>query len=320
MKNSHPYLEKFSREIEIEKIKSLKNSLEQQLTLEKFFIFRKSLELVKGITSSKQILNGPVVTLGDKKELSQEQKKDLIDSLKAFIPWKKGPFCIFGELIDAEWRSDLKWERIRPHISGLKQKIVADIGCHNGYFMYRMAAENPELVIGFEPYPKHLFNFQLLQQLSPCSNLAFELLGVEHIDLYPQFFDTVFCLGILYHHTDPVGLLRKIYQSLKPQGELIIDCQGIPGEDDIALFPAGRYAQARGIWFLPSLKCLNNWLVRTRFRKIECFYKSPLSTEEQRTTPWAPIDSLEDFLDPHDKTKTKEGYPAPWRFYVKAVR
>ena len=42
------------------------------------------------------------------------------------------------------------------------------------------------------------------------------------------------------------------------------------------------------------------------------------TSEEQRKTPWSFDQSLEDFLDENDKTKTVEGYPAPKRVYVKA--
>jgi tRNA (mo5U34)-methyltransferase len=35
--------------------------------------------------------------------------------------------------------------------------------------------------------------------------------------------------------------------------------------------------------------------------------------EEQRKTPWIQTESLEDFLDPEDPSKTVEGYPAPVR-------
>ena len=43
-----------------------------------------------------------------------------------------------------------------------------------------------------------------------------------------------------------------------------------------------------------------------------------ITSEEQRKTEWSFDQSLEDFLDENDKTKTVEGYPAPKRVYVKA--
>jgi tRNA (mo5U34)-methyltransferase len=53
---------------------------------------------------------------------------------------------------------------------------------------------------------------------------------------------------------------------------------------------------------------------------MECFFSEKLSTDEQRSTAWANIPSLQEALDPNDPQKTIEGYPAPCRFYVRAVR
>lgn len=264
--------------------------------------------------------SGDVVTIGAKEDLHEAQQVQLMTSLRAFCPWKKGPFSLFGVDIDAEWRSDWKWQRVCPEVSSLKGKRVADIGCHNGYFMFRMAEQDPACVIGFEPFARHYWNFQLIQQWVQQEMLHFELLGVEQVDLFPKFFDTIFCLGILYHHTDPVGLLRKLRLALAPKGEIIIDCQGIPGELPVALTPKRRYAQAKGIWFLPTQSCLTHWLERAGFADIRCFFAEPLSTDEQRRTEWADIESLREFLDPDDPTKTIEGYPAPWRYYIAAKK
>jgi tRNA (mo5U34)-methyltransferase len=257
------------------------------------------------------------VMIGQAQELNAEQHQRLQTTLLQIRPWKKGPFAIFGHYIDAEWRSDWKWQRLQPHLH-LKDKIIADIGCHNGYYMDRMLADEPAAVIGFEPVAKHYKTFQFLQGMHPTPTLSFEPLGVEHIHLYEKIFDCIFCLGILYHHTDPITILRQMHRALAKEGELIVDCQGIPGEAPIALMPAKRYAGARAIWFLPTLKCLKTWLQRTNFKDIEVIYSQPLSTQEQRTTEWAPIKSLADYLDPADPQRTIEGYPAPWRMYVKA--
>lgn len=260
----------------------------------------------------------PVVTIGQANTLPPEQQQCLYQALRAFCPWKKGPFNFFGIAIDAEWRSDWKWQRLVPHIQPLQGRKIADIGCHNGYFMLRMIPHQPEWVMGFEPYGKLYWNFQLIQNLIHCDRLYFELLGIEHIHFYPNCFDTIFCLGILYHHPDPIGLLHKLRLALAPKGELVIDCQGIPGPDPVALTPRQRYANARGIWFLPTQSCLENWLHRAGFVDIECFFAEPLTIAEQRRTEWADIDSLKEFLNPDDPSRTIEGYPAPWRYYLTA--
>jgi len=277
-----------------------------------------AVQSVCDLVPSRYDFSGSAVTIGTAADLTAPQSQRWAQALKTFCPWKKGPFDLFGTAIDAEWRSDWKWDRILPHIQPLAQRKIADIGCHNGYFMFRMAHHEPALVIGFEPVARHFWNFQLLQNLVRHPALHFELLGVEHMHLYPQFFDTIFCLGILYHHTDPIGLLRKLYAALAPGGEIIVDCQGIPGAEPLALTPRKRYAQARGIWFLPTQSCLENWMARSGFSEIHCFFAEPLSPQEQRRTAWADIPSLQDFLDPHDPSLTIEGYPAPWRYYIRA--
>lgn len=310
------YLEKYNDDLESETILAIRQERQTQLFEAKTKRYYQAVQAVRDIESNKFDFSGSVIKVGEADELSFEQQQRFNHSLKAFCPWKKGPFELFGTLIDAEWRSDWKWERILPQIQSLTDRKVADIGCHNGYFMFRMAHQKPACVIGFEPYAKHLWNFQLVQNIVRQEMLHFELLGVEHIDLYPDFFDTIFCLGILYHHTDPVGLLRKLHKSLKKTGEIIIDCQGIPGDLPVALTPEKRYAQARGIWFLPTQSCLKNWINRAGFNNVNCFFAEPLSTEEQRRTTWADIDSLSEFLDQTNSSLTIEGYPAPWRYYV----
>lgn len=320
MYNANDYLQAYDTDINLDAIQQQRQYMYPRLFDAKLKPYREAVEAIEDIATKWFDLSGSVVKIGRLGELSPDQQQRFEATLKTFCPWKKGPFELFGTFIDSEWRSHLKWERITPHIQPLKQRKVADIGCHNGYFMFRMAHQQPDCVIGFEPYAKHFWNFQLMQNLVGQDNLHFELLGVEHIDYYPQFFDTIFCLGILYHHTDPIGLLRKMRQALAPKGEIIIDCQGIPGEKAIALTPRQRYANAKGIWFLPTQSCLETWIIRAGFTKVRCIFAEPLSVEEQRRTPWANINSLQEFLNPQNPQETIEGYPAPWRYYAIAQR
>ncbi|MEM7262162.1 MAG: tRNA 5-methoxyuridine(34)/uridine 5-oxyacetic acid(34) synthase CmoB, partial [Planctomycetota bacterium] len=229
---------------------------------------RAAIEACPAIETDHCVIDQPVIEIGRSEE--GEPHRAAIDRvLDAFRPWKKGPFRFFGTTIDAEWRSDLKWARIEAAMTPLAGRTVADIGCHNGYFMYRMAAHNPAQVIGFEPVAAHALLFEFLQRYARVPQLAFEMLGVEHLTLFPDCFDTVFCLGILYHHRNPLGLLEGLHRSLRPGGEVIIDCQGVAGDEPHAYFPPGRYARARGVWFLPTRAALENWLVRSRFVDLE---------------------------------------------------
>lgn len=263
----------------------------------------------------------PIVEIGRSEDLSGEQHARLLAVLESFRPWKKGPFNIFGNVIDSEWRCDMKWERLAANLPRLKGARIADIGCNNAYYMFRMAAYEPAEVVGIEPVLRHAQYFEMLQTYLKQTNLRMDVSGVETIDeKFPKYFDVVFCLGILYHYTDPIGVLRKIFKSMQTAGTLIIDCMGIPGDEPVALTPRKRYTGCGGMWSLPTQSCLENWISRAGFRNIETFYAGKLTTEEQRPTSWADNASLENGLDPNDSSKTIEGYPAPMRFYVRAQR
>ncbi len=314
---SQDYLKKFAQDIEYDAIQQIRKERQSWLERPSNLAFKEALHLIPAFQSDHIILD-KTVRIGKLAELSPQQSDQLQNILKIFAPWRKGPFEIFGTLIDSEWKSDLKWGRVFPILDSLEGKKVADIGCNNGYYLFRMAAQGPELVMGLDPTARYWYTFQFLQRFAQIDHLHFELLGIEHIDSFPSFFDTVFCMGILYHHPDPIGMLRKIWKALKPQGQLIVETLGIPGEDSIALFPEKRYAKVPGTWFVPTQSCLIHWLQRAGFREVTPFFSQKLTIAEQRRTKWAPYQSLEDFLDPDDDSLTIEGYPAPWRFYVHA--
>jgi tRNA (mo5U34)-methyltransferase len=243
-----------------------------------------------------------------------------MEVMERLMPWRKGPFRVFDIDIDAEWRSEKKWGRIVPELPDLEGKIIADIGSNNGYYMFRMIPHKPEFVLGLEPYIHHYFTFNTLNSFAGYDNLRTELLGIEHLNLFPICFDIIFCLGILYHRQSPIDALRDIHSSLKPGGTLIIESQAIAGESSTALFPEKTYAKVPGTWFVPTASCLKNWLSRCGFTDISLFCTHPMNNLEQRRTKWMNFESYEDFIDSTDPSKTVEGYPAPWRVYFKARR
>jgi tRNA (mo5U34)-methyltransferase len=280
--------------------------------------FRLPYESVQHIRAGQCDFSGDVVKIGSPDELPGRDGEKVYKAMRDFMPWRKGPFEVFGIEIDAEWRSERKWSRVLPELPDLQGKIVADIGCNNGYYMFRMAHHEPRLVIGFEPYLQHYFTFKALNGFAGCENLFCELLGVEHIGLFKKSFDLIFLMGILYHRSSPVDLLRQIRTAMQPGGVLIVESQGIPGKEPWALFPEQRYAKVPGTYFVPTGSCLANWLSRAGFREVKIFFSHPMSSLEQRRTAWMVFESYEDFIDKADPSLTVEGYPAPVRIFAKA--
>ncbi len=259
---------------------------------------------------------GDWFSIGNRADLSDEEYEIIVQTAKKLIPWRKGPFKIFDLEIDSEWQSNIKYNLIRPYFN-LKDKVVADIGCNNGYYMFRMLEDKPKRLIGFDPSPLTLHQFEFINHFVK-SDIVYEMLGVEHLEFYNHKFDFIFMLGVLYHRPDPVGTLKSLARGLNSKGEILIDTFMIDGDDEICLTPNKRYSKIPNIYFIPTIPALKNWLERAGFENIEVLATTITTSEEQRKTPWSFDESLEDFLDPNDSSKTVEGYPAPKRVYVKA--
>ncbi|RXJ76140.1 tRNA 5-methoxyuridine(34)/uridine 5-oxyacetic acid(34) synthase CmoB [Arcobacter sp. F155] len=259
---------------------------------------------------------GDWFTIGKREDLTDSEFALIEETAQKLIPWRKGPFNLFGLEIDSEWQSNIKYNLIRPHFN-LKDKVVADIGCNNGYYMFRMLEDKPKRLIGFDPSALTLHQFEFVNHFVK-SDIIYEMLGVEHLEYYNHKFDFIFMLGVLYHRPDPVGTLKSLARGLNSKGEILIDTFMIDGEDEICLTPDKRYSKIPNIYFIPTIPALRNWLSRAGFEDIEVIATTTTTSEEQRKTKWSFDQSLEDFLDPEDPTKTVEGYPAPKRVYMKA--
>jgi len=250
--------------------------------------------------------------------LSEEEAIQIKESALLMKPWRKGPFRINDLFIDSEWQSQIKYNLLEPHFN-LQDKIVGDIGCNNGYYLFRMLSQKPKKLIGFDPSAIYYSQFMFLDHFIK-SDIVYELLGVEHVEYYEHKFDTLFCLGVLYHRSDPVAMLKSLFKGLNKGGELILDTFMIDGEGEMCLTPRDRYSKIPNIYFVPTVSALKNWCLRAGFESVEVLEIMKTDLNEQRKTEWIDTQSLEDFLDPNDPEKTVEGYPAPKRVYIKAVK
>lgn len=250
--------------------------------------------------------------------VNDSEKETIKQCALALKPWRKGPFEVFGTFIDTEWQSFIKYNLLEPYFN-LEGKVVGDIGCNNGYYLFRMLSQQPKKLVGFDPSALYKTQFDFINHFMK-SDIVYEMLGVEHLPAYEHKFDMLFCLGVLYHRSDPVQTLKALYQGLNPNGELILDTFMIDGEFPVALCPATSYSKIPNVYFVPTIPALTNWLERAKFRDIELLEIKKTDTNEQRKTDWIYGESLEHFLDPTNPELTIEGFPAPKRVYIKAKR
>ncbi len=247
-------------------------------------------------------------------EYHREHLREAETLLKKYMPWRKGPINLGGVDIDTEWRSDWKWDRIVNHITPLKNRSVLDIGCGNGYHLWRMIGEGARLALGIDPYLLFVMQFWATKHFAPKDLNAWVLpLGLEDLPESLPHFDTVFSMGVLYHRKSPFEFLSRLQNFLKPGGELVLETLVIKGQRGEVLVPDGRYAKMRNVWFIPSVPELIAWMERVGWKDVRCVDESLTSVEEQRSTDWMQFESLSDYLDPQDSNKTIEGYPAPLR-------
>ncbi len=252
------------------------------------------------------------VQLGQVGEMPADQIALLRNSLEALIPWRKGPFDLFGINLDTEWRSDFKWARIQKHLK-LESRTVLDIGCGNGYHLWRMLAQQPERLVGIDPSPRFVVQFYMLKHYYR-GHTPIDLLPLRSEDMPKQaLFDTLLSMGVLYHRKSPIDHLEEARRLLKPGGQLLLETLTLEGDENSVLVPRNRYAMMRNVWFIPSELLLQRMLERAGFNQVELVDTSVTTTDEQRRTDWMRFHSLADFLHPDDISKTREGYPRPRR-------
>jgi len=258
-------------------------------------------------------LDAARVRCGRPGEIDADTRAGMERALQQLHPWRKGPFELFGVHIDSEWRSDWKWQRISQHISPLSQRLVLDVGCGNGYYAWRMLGAGARHVLGVDPTLLCLAQFRALQHYMADPRALLLPMRGEDLPARLARFDTVFSMGVLYHRRSPFEHLGELFGALRPGGELVLETLVIAGDCRSVLLPQDRYARMRNVWFLPSPDALLLWLARAGFIDARLADLSATTVDEQRSTPWMRFESLVDFLDPANPTRTVEGHPAPLR-------
>jgi tRNA (mo5U34)-methyltransferase len=265
-------------------------------------------------------LNSDSVAIGSASECTDEQRQIISSQLKELMPWRKGPFNLFGIEVDTEWRSNWKWDRLKDQIKPLENKMVLDIGCGNGYYGWRMLGEKARYVVGMDPTLLFFMQFQAIKKYLPDLNLDILPFGIQALPESHLNFDTVLSMGVIYHRREPLEHLSQLMNCLKSGGELVLETLIIETDESKALLPKGRYAKMNNVWSIPSCSMLRHWLEETGFVNIRIIDITRTTVEEQRKTDWMKFESLSDFLDKQDNNKTVEGHPAPTRAILLAEK
>jgi tRNA (mo5U34)-methyltransferase len=260
------------------------------------------------------------VRIGNADDCDDTTRNTLRSELKKLLPWRKGPFELFGNRIDSEWRSDWKWDRLKNYLRPLAGRTVLDVGCGNGYYCLRMIGAGAKLAVGIDPTQLYVMQFQAIKKYLVDIPAYVLPLGIEHMPQSLPVFDTVFSMGVIYHRKKPSAHLQELKNLLRPGGELVLETLIIDGAEGDVLVPEGRYAKMRNVWAIPSMATLEQWLIDAGFKNVRVIDLSSTPVEEQRSTDWMRFESLSDFLDPKNSSRTIEGHPAPKRTILLASK
>jgi len=245
--------------------------------------------------------------------LTEQDRTEARALLKQLAPWRKGPFRIQGIDIDSEWRSDMKWDRLRNDITSLADRNILDVGCGNGYYALRMLDAGARCVVGIDPTVLFVCQFEAIRKMTGHRPAYVLPLRLEELPRESRKFDTTFSMGVLYHRRNPLQHLRELLETLRPGGELVLETLVLPGDGPNVLEPENRYARMRNVWHLPTVDLLRGWITDAGFDDVRVVDVTATTTAEQRTTEWMPFESLTESLDPNNPKLTVEGLPAPTR-------
>ena len=276
----------------------------------------KRIENWKKIISNLPLINTTKVDLVDgitvQGKWDSKDKQRTEEDLMQLVPWRKGPFMIQDIFIDAEWQSNMKWERVLDLNIELKGKNILDVGSGNGYYGFRMLGKGAEFVICLEPNVSHLTQFLALNHFINSSRIRMVPLRIEEISFLDKCFDLVFSMGVLYHQRNPENHLNILASHLNEGGQIILETLIAPDKYGQALIPKSSYANMSNVWFIHTRKGLEDLINKSGLKILKMGSSAKTMPEEQRATKWMPFRSLVDGLS-QGLDRTIEGLPSPDR-------
>ena len=254
----------------------------------------------------------------------RQPPSDSVDAIRSKLlehcPWRIGPWNFFGVEVQTEWESWKKWNRFSDALY-FDDARVLDVGCNNGYFGWKAIDAGAASVVGCDPFLLYNFQHKLFGRYSSQRH-RHHVVPITDMEIPAALgaFDVAMSLGVLIHRRSPIDHLMRLHQSLRKRGQLVLETMAIDSQRVEVIVPEDRYMKMRGIWFVPTVGMLLRWLLRCGFVDVKVVDVSVTDSSEQRSTAFMPFESLADFLDPADATKTVEGHPKPVRVAVVAVK
>ena len=104
-------------------------------------------------------------------------------------------------------------------LSTLKGNIILDMGCGSGRYTIALTKTGAEKVYGIDLGKESIQQGVLIAEKSGIRNIEFDVGSVLDLPYEDNFFDFIFCNGVL-HHTRNLELgINELHRTLKPGGK-----------------------------------------------------------------------------------------------------
>ena len=167
------------------------------------------------------------------------------------------------------------------HFAG---KNVIDVGCWTGGTTLLLKAMGANNILALEEVQKYARACkELFEGVYNLEGLTCDGTNLYHL-VSDEKFDIAYFPGVVYHLSDPVLGLRRLFNALSDGGEIFVESAGIESSEPICRFEGNRKYHKNSSetadnlnrggwnWFLPSPHCLNLWMQEAGFEETRCWW------------------------------------------------
>lgn len=169
-------------------------------------------------------------------------------------------------------------------VGGFDGCAVLDIGCWTGGTTLMLKGLGAGRILALDEVRKYAEAAQvMMRDVYGYADVTCRAQSLY--ELMDGSFDRVYMPGVVYHLSDPVLGLRRLYNRLGEGGDILVESAGIEDDRSICRFKGNRThfggtkeEQSRGgwAWFWPSAACLADWLYEAGFEEVRTYW-SPVT-------------------------------------------
>ncbi|NJY63600.1 class I SAM-dependent methyltransferase [Salinimicrobium sp. CDJ15-81-2] len=150
------------------------------------------------------------------------RQREFYDSKKKNLPTRIWSYFRNGALNRIKKDLGVEKDIYDLHLSwfgDLSSKKVLDLGCYSGNNLSMHLAKNSKSYLGIDLSSKGIGN--LSNRLKKVPQARAEVINFLSNKFIEKDFDLIYAYGVLHHFNNVDGLIHKLNQKLKPNGEII---------------------------------------------------------------------------------------------------